>query len=129
MAYEENLTTNRRTILAKADLSAKQYYAVSAVDATGMDVATAAKACDGILQDNPVLGKAGCVAYAGVTKAAISASQATTANLTQLEVDTGGTLKPVASGIVVAKALETLGSSTGVKIIAVYLEPSNALQA
>ncbi len=129
MAYEENLTFSRRTILAKADLSAKQYYAVSAVDATGMDVATAAKACDGILQDKPILGQAGCVAYAGVTKAAISASSATTANLTQLEVDTGGTLKPVSAGIVVAKALETLSSTAGIKVIAVYLEPSNALQA
>lgn len=128
MAYEEMLTFNRTTGIAAADLSAKQYYAVTD-GSGGMNVSTAAKACDGILQDNPVSGKAGCYARAGITKAAISASQVLTAGVTMLEVDTGGTLKPVASGIIVAKAKETLASTASVTVVAVELLPSNALFA
>ncbi len=128
MAFEEQITFSKRTIKAAADLSAKQYYAISQVGATA-DVATAAKAIDGILQDNPVSGKAGVIAYSGVTKAAVSASVTITGGTTMLEVDTGGTLKPVSSGIVVAKALESVVSNAAVNIIAVELLPSNALQA
>jgi len=128
MAFEEMLTFSRTTVIAAADLSAKQYYAVTN-GSGGANVATAAKACDGILQDNPASGKAGSIARTGITKAAISASSALTAGVTMLEVDTGGTLKPVASGTIVAKALETLSSTASVCIVAVELLPSNALFA
>lgn len=128
MAYEEAITFSKRTIKAAADLSAKQYYAISQVGATA-DVATAAKGCDGILLDNPASGKAGVIAYSGVCKAAVSASVTITGGTTMLEVDTGGTLKPVASGIIVAKALESVVSNAAVNIIAVELLPANALQA
>jgi hypothetical protein len=128
MAYEENITFSKRTIIAVSDLSTKQYYAIAQV-AAGGDLATPAKAIDGILQDNPVANKTGTIAYSGVTKAAVSASVTITGGLTMLEVDTGGTLKPVASGIIVAKALESVVSNAAVNIIAVQLLPSNALQA
>jgi len=124
MAWEENVTFSRRSFLATADLSAKQYFAFVIGS-----VPTAAKAIDGILQDNPASGQVGAIAFSGSTKAAISASQTITAGTTMLEVDTGGTLKPVASGIVVAKALESLTSVAAVRFVAVQLLPSNALHA
>lgn len=128
MAYEEGLTFARLTGKAAADLSAKQFFAML-LGSSGINVATAAKAMDGILQDNPKSGQAGCIAYAGVSKCAISASNALTQGSTVLEVDTGGTLKAVASGIVVAQASATLSSTAAVCIVACRLLPANALFA
>lgn len=121
MAFEEMLTFNRRTFLATADLSAKQFYAINVGN-----VATAAKNIDGILQDNPASGKAGSIAVAGTTKAAISASQALTADVTLLEVDTGGTLKVLSGGTAVAKARESLSSTAQIILVTVELLSSNA---
>ncbi len=120
MAFSEDLVT--RTMITTADLSAKQFCAVY-----NGTVANATKNMDGILQDNPVSGKAACIATRGISKAAISASQTLTAGVTLLEVDTGGTLKAVASGTVVAKAMESLVSTTAVAIIAVEIEKSAAV--
>ena len=128
MAFEEGGTFQRFTEVAVSDLSSKQYYAVTVV-AAGMDIATPAKAIDGILQGNPAAGVAGPYQRAGISKAAISASQALTKGITLLEVDTAGTFKALASGIAVAKAMETLASTASVCIIAVELLPSNAAQA
>lgn len=124
MPVEENITYSRRTIVAAADLSAKQYFCIY-----NENLATAAKNIDGILQDNPALGKAGSIATFGITPAAISASQALTAGVTLLEVDTGGTLKALASGVAVAKAMETLSSVASVRIISVELIKSAGLFA
>lgn len=120
MAYEEGLTFSLRTIVAAADLSAKQYFALNAGN-----VATAAKAIDGILQDNPVSGGIGAIAVRGITKAVIAASQTLTKDVTLLEVASGGTLTPVASGIAVAIARESLVSVAATRIVAVELLPSN----
>lgn len=122
MAYNEMITFNRLSFTASADLSAKQYFAIHIGT-----VANAAKAIDGILQDNPTSGEAGSIAVSGVTKAVISASQALTAGVTQLEVDTGGTLKALASGVAVAVAMESLTSVASTRIIAVRLLPANGL--
>ncbi len=122
MAFEEMLTFQRRTIVAAADLTAKQFFAINAGN-----VATAAKNIDGILQDNPASGKAGSIAVAGITKAVISASQALTKDVTLLEVDTGGTLKVVSAGTAVAKAMESLTSVAATRIVAVELLPNNAV--
>lgn len=131
MAFNEGLL-NTRTGVAGADLSGKQYYAVSEVNDTSQPVpgvhivvSTAAKAISGILQDNPVSGQAGCMQFSGVTKAAISASTVLTAGTTLLEVDTGGTLKAFASGFVVAQAMETLASNASIAIVSVRLMPGN----
>jgi hypothetical protein len=132
MAFNEGMF-NTLGMVAGADLSAKQFFAVVATADTTYppaqataQIATAAKACTGILQDNPVAGQAACVQASGITKAAISASQTITAGTTMLEVDTGGTLKVNASGIIVAEAMENLTSVAKVCIISVRLLPSNA---
>lgn len=125
MATEQNQQTF--TFTSHADLSAKQYYAVTFVSTGDVDVATAAKACAGILQNKPTAGRAASVARSGVSKAAISASSNVAVG-DMLEVDTGGTLKKVASGTVVAQALEATNVAS-VAIISVMLLPSNALFA
>ena len=119
MAYDEMVTFSRGTGVAYADLSTSQFYAVK-LTANGMELATAAKAIDGILQDNPLAGKAGCYARDGITKAAISASQAFSVGQL-LEVDSGSTLKATSAGVIVAKALEAVTSVTTVSIIAVEI--------
>lgn len=113
MAFEQALDT--RSEVAAADLSAKQFYAVTE-GSTGINLATAAKNCSGILQDKPGSGKVGTYAVRGISKVAITASTAITKGA-QLEVDTGGTLKTLASGIAVAVALESLSSVAAVRLI------------
>jgi hypothetical protein len=132
MSYNEGMF-NTLSLPAGADLSAKQFYAVTATADTTYppaqataQITTAAKACTGIVQDNPVAGQAACVQTNGITKAAISASTTLTAGTTMLEVDTGGTLKANAGGIIVAEALENLVSVAKIAIISVRLLPSNA---
>ena len=130
MAFSEGDTFGKLTGIAAVDLSAKQFFAVSfntGSSVTGqIGLANAGKSIDGILLDNPKLGKAGCIATRGICKAAISASQALTAGITLLQVDTGGTLTTLSSGTAVAKAMETLASTASVMIIGVELLPSNA---
>lgn len=125
MAREANQQTF--TEPAVADLSAKQYYAVArASGAAGVDVAVAAKNMDGILQNKPTSGQAASVARSGNSKAAITSGSAVLVG-SLLEVDTGGTLKLLAAGFPVAKALEANGSLAAVALIEVAILPSNSL--
>ena len=126
MPYDENLLFNQRTGLCSSTtgLTTSQFYAVT--NLTAMVVSTAGANTDGILQGNPDKSQAAPVAVDGVCKAAISASQALTAGVTLLEVDTGGTLKVHSAGTVVAKSMETLSSTASVMIVAVELLRSNA---
>ncbi len=117
---ERTLTLDTLPV-STTSLATKQYYAVSIDSTEGLILATAGNACHGILQDKPVVGEAGTVGIYGVSKAAISASQALTAGTTLLEVDTGGTLKAHASGVVVARCRQTLSSVAAVKIVEVDL--------
>ncbi len=123
---------NKISAQAGADLSAKQFYAVSLVNDTAQPVpgvhavvSTAAKAITGILQNNPVSGQVATIQVDGLTKAAISASQVLTAGTTLLEVDTGGTLIPKASGTPIAQAMETLASVAKIAIVTIRLLPAN----
>lgn len=129
MAFEQGLVLE--SYEAAADLSAKQFYAVT-MDNTGkINVATAAKNITGILQNKPASGYMGSVAMSnkgGTSKVAISASTAISIG-DLLEVDTGGTLKGVASGTAVARAREALSSVAAVRIIAAELLDSNAAYA
>ena len=132
MSFNEGMF-NTLSLVAGADLSAKQYYAVVLTADTTYppaqataQIATTAKAMTGIVQDNPVLGQAACVQTTGITKAAISASTVLTAGTTMLEVDSGGTLKAYNAGIIVAEAVETLASVAKIAIVSVRLLPSNA---
>jgi hypothetical protein len=123
MAIEQNLRTC--TYPAAADLSAKQFYAVSGDEVNGVNVATAAKNMTGILQNKPTANQAASIATDGQTKAAITASSNVAAG-GLLEVDTGGTLKAIASGTAVARA-EQATNTAAVTIIPVTILRSNAL--
>jgi hypothetical protein len=125
MSVESDLEV--RTSIASSDLSAKQFYAIQIASSAGMTVANAAKAMDGILLDKPKAAQVGSYAQRGRCKAAISASQ--TVNVGDLlEIDTGGTLIPHASGTIVAKAHESLVSTAAVCIISVeILAPTTLL--
>lgn len=117
MAFDSNLET--RSEVAAADLSAKQFRTVL-LASTGVNISAAGKNITGILQNSPASGQMATYAIRGRTKAAISASQTITKG-GQLEVDTGGTLIPLASGIAVAVACESLVSVAAVRLIAVEI--------
>src|ERR1022692_4039905 len=104
MATEALLQTI--SVPAAADLSAKQFYAVT-VGSTAALAATG-KNADGFLQNKPTSGVAASVAIFGVTKAAITDTITAGA---LLEVASGGTLINHSSGTIVAKALD--GGATG----------------
>jgi len=123
MAFEQGLKTE--SYVAGADLTAKQFYAVTMANTGKINVSTAAKNITGVLQNNPNTNDTGTVAVDGTTKVAISASQTISIG-DRLEVDTGGTLIPVASGTAVAVAREALSSVAAVRIISVELLKSNA---
>jgi hypothetical protein len=140
MAVWEHGNGSVITGVANEALTTQQFYAVKSVtNATTqppstvvVDVQTTATAILGILQDNPLINQACGVQINGITKAAISPSQALTGGVTYLEVDgasaTPGTLKAHASGTIVAIALETLASTTSIAITTVMLLPANAIQ-
>jgi hypothetical protein len=110
---------------AASNLSGNQYYAVQLNSSSQIALATAAKNIDGILQDKPVAGQAGTICRDGITKAAITASSAVL-NGSLLEVDTAGTLKLLASGTAIAKAMEANGSAAYITVITVEIMRSNA---
>lgn len=129
MPYNEGLL-NTYSAPAGADLSGKQFYGVALVsDAAGgvkAVVGTAAKGIAGVLQNNPLSGQAACYQTDGITKVAISANQAITGGTTLLEVDAGGTFKPVGTGTVVAQALESVASTASITLISARLLGANA---
>ncbi len=126
MALEQNLLT--LSAPANVDLSAKQFYCVTLTSGGKLALATAGKACDGVVQGKPVANEAGEYAYSGVTKVAVSTGQTLVIG-DVLEIDTGGSVIVHASGIVVGKALDAVTSSAAGTIITMRLLPSNALFA
>jgi hypothetical protein len=121
MSYNLNSHLFSETQVAAADLSTKQFYAI-----TDGNVATAAKNMNGILQNNPVLGGSATVQNGGFTKAAITANVSITKGAL-LEVDTNGTFKTLAGGTAVARAEEAVTGAVGViGIITVRILPSNS---
>lgn len=80
MSFDQ--TKQSVSLVAAADFSAKQYYAVS-VDSNGKAaVADADDYVVGIMQNNPAAGVAGSVAYAGVSKAKLGGTVAAGARVT-----------------------------------------------
>ncbi len=127
-ANEQALKTLTMVTKSDVDLSAKQYYAVTlASNTNGVDVATAAKACDGILQNKPTAGQAASVGIDGVSVVAITASSAVLQG-SLLEVDTGGTLKLLASGTAVAVAQLATGAPASICFIPARLLPGSAVR-
>jgi hypothetical protein len=117
---------------AGADLSGKQFYGVALVTAAANPpgvlamVGVAAKAICGVLQNNPLNGQAATIQTSGITKVAISPNQAITGGTTLLDLDTGGTFIPHATGTIVAQALDSLPSTAAIGIISARLMPSNS---
>ena len=103
-------------------LASQQYYAVT-IGSSGVDVATAGKNCTGILQNAPGAYQAAEICTFGITKAKITASSNVSVG-TLLDVDSGGTLKATAGGVVVARALEACNSAV-INTITVELLKSN----
>lgn len=103
--------------------AASQFIAVKIDTSGNAVVATAAKACDGILQNKPNSTQAASVAISGVSKAVAGGDITVGQNL---ELASGGKMVPVASGIIVAKALTAAADGN---IVTVLLRPSNGLYA
>jgi hypothetical protein len=101
MAWEKPL--EQISLIAAADLSSKQYYAIK-VDSDGKAaLAGAGENAIGILQDTPALGNVGNVMTLGVSKAVYGGTVSAGANL---EVAAGGKLVAYSSGAIVGVALE-----------------------
>jgi hypothetical protein len=133
MPYNEGLL-NTYSAPAGVDLSGKQFYGVALVaDANNppgvhLALGVAAKGIVGVLQNNPLLGQAGCYQTDGITKVAISASQTVLAG-GFLDLDVGGTFVPHAAGVVVAQALEPVAPVANIMIISAKLMSGNAATA
>jgi hypothetical protein len=124
MAYEGILQTFSAP--AAADLSTMQYYAVAYDANANLTIANAGKNIDGILQSKPKTGEAAQFARDGFSKAAVTAGVAVAIGQL-LEVDTGGTFKPQASGTAVAKAVQAIAAGgTAITYITVEFLRSNA---
>lgn len=122
MAYDQNL----QTLSGIAGAALPQFTAVTLNSAGQYVASTAAANTDGIVQNKPTAqGHTVVLAYAGVTKANIAASQVLAPN-DLLDVGAGGNLVKHAAGTAVAKAMEALATSTAVKTITVRLLQSNA---
>ena len=87
---------------AAADLSAKQFYAMTVDSSSEIAVAGAAANIAGILQNKPVAGVAASVQTDRISKAVAGALVAAGAFL---EIDSSGRFITLASGISVAQAL------------------------
>lgn len=133
MPYNEGLL-NTYSAPAGTDMSGKQFYGVALVaDATNppgvhLALGVAAKGIAGVLQNNPLLGQAGCYQTDGITKVAISASQTIAAG-GFLQLDVGGTFILAAAGTVVAQALEPVAPVAAIMLISARLMPGMALTA
>lgn len=130
MPYNEGLL-NTYSAPAGVDMSGKQFYGVALVaDANNppgvhLAVGVAAKAIAGVLQNNPLLGQAGCYQAEGTTKVAISANQTIPAG-GLLDLDVGGTFTLHAAGAIVAQVLEPVAPVANVMIVSARLMPGNA---
>jgi hypothetical protein len=133
MSYNEGLL-NTYSAPAGVDMSGKQFYGVSLVaDASNppgvhLALGVAAKAIAGVLQNNPLLGQAGCYQTDGSTKVAISANQTIPAG-GFLDLDVGGTFTLHAAGIIVAQVLEPVAPVANIMIVSAKLMPGNAATA
>lgn len=96
MSYKEAEVTV--SLVANADLSAKQYHLVKLANASGVaQVAICGDGEDaaGVLQDNPTSGKVGAVAVAGITQVKCGAALTAGARFAS---DANGKAVPVATG-------------------------------
>ncbi len=101
--------TEGGNLIAGADLSAKQFLAVSQTSTPrAVDIATAAAVMTGILQNTPIAGDPVEVCFEGFTKAKAGTGGWTAGNA--LEVASGGALVAYSAGVKVAVAIETIAA-------------------
>ncbi len=103
--------------LAAANMTGKQFYAVKTATGGKFAVAGSGEATLGILQDDPLINKVGCIMVHGVSKAVIGAAVAEGAGL---ESNASGKLITKTTGVEVAIALEA--GSAADTIISVLLK-------
>lgn len=120
MSYE--IPTEKLTLIAGADLSAKKYYAVKINSDGHIVLAGSGENAVGILQDKPASGYAGAVMTLGVTLAMYGGDVTAGQNLTP---DAAGKL--VTAGVsdaVIAVALES-GADTDIKSVLLITRTSS----
>lgn len=106
MATEGPLLHDGGQRVAASDLSAKQFYAVQQTTTSReVDLASAATAISGILQNTPLAGQAADIGFVGVSKAQIGTGGVTAGDALEVESSTGKLITKT-SGVQVATAIE-----------------------
>lgn len=101
--------TEGGNLIANADLSGKQFYALATTTtARKVDLAASATAgFMGILQNAPIAGEAAEVLFVGFSKAIIGTGGVTAGDLLQVEAASGKLITKTSTNTVVAKAMTT----------------------
>ena len=123
MAIEEALVSI--SLVASADLSAKQYFAIEAVDTSGVAQAGLAGNGErilGVLQNDPTSGQAATIGISGVTKASAGGTIAAAADVS---VDAAGEFVASATGDVIIGVNVGLTAADG-DIFSLFLQPRGA---
>jgi hypothetical protein len=126
MSYD---TIQRRlTLVAAADYSAKQFYAMTldttAAGSQALLVSSAGVDIIGVLQDKPTLGQPGLICVDGVTKVLVGSAGFTAGDALQVDA-TGAFITATTGHAKVAKALET-GASGDIAAVLLQRGPVNA---
>ena len=124
MAHEEILMSI--SLVASADLSAKQYFAIETVDTSGVtEAALAGNGEDilGVLQNDPVSAETATVGVSGVTKASAGGVIAAGGNVS---VDAAGEFVASATGDVIVGVNVGLTTADG-DIFSLFLQPRGAV--
>lgn len=112
MATEGPLLHDGGQRVALSDLSAKQFYAVQqTTTARSVDLASAATAISGILQNTPKAGQPADIGFVGVTKAQIGTAGVAAGDALQVEA-ASGKLITKGAGVQVAVAIEAAAAGT-----------------
>ena len=122
--FEENVRA-KTGVCGATSLATAQGYAVTTNSSGLLAVSNTGANIDGVLLDNPIVGKAGSYCYDGTCNVAVAATQ-TLAIGSLLEVGAGGTFILHNAGTVVAKAREALVSNAAICFIAADLLHSAA---
>lgn len=112
MATEGPLLHDGGQRVANSDLSAKQFFAVQQTTTSRkVDLASAATAISGILQNTPLAGQPADIGFIGVSKAQIGTAGVTAGDKLQVEASSGK-LITLGGGVQVATAIETAAAGT-----------------
>lgn len=118
MAYQ-NVSHHSLSLVAAADLSAKQFCAVTVNSAGRAAIADADDQVIGIVQNNPAAGQAANIAFGGVSKAKLGGTVAAGARVTS---NASGEIVAAASAGDSVIGVALTGGASG-EIISVLLAP------